>query len=762
MGKSIHTRYSIVPPWQRVILLLSALLLLTGPAGLGQSIDFASRITRYREVLKTPQTAVQRAGVYFQLANFYSAISEDSAAYFARQGIVLAEKLPDKHLLINLYGELGRSYESSGRSAEGLDLLRKAEALSQRYLTDSTTALTQLMLANYYTKQGNNQEALSKALAALRYVEREMPDRKPLLCKVYNSLGIIHSNIKNFPEAITYFEKQRVVGRAILGGFYIYLSSINLAEIYVKLGQFEKAEAEARRALAKARELKSSRGIGFGLGQLADIMFENHRYPEALDYGQQALAIRQQLTDKRLVGLSLISLAEIHGGLGQYDSALRYARQGTEVLRGTNDRVSTRLALDILAGLLEKTHDYAGALASRQAARQLNDSLTGISNTREVERIRASFDLERKQSQIQLLNNNLAIQQLQAGQRQKELLLARQGQRANALENQLLTRQQQVSQSQLALRVAQSKRQQTLIGQQQTQITFARQQRLMYLTILILLVGLISLMGYLAYREQKAKRLLTRQKEEISRQAGQLAELNSTKDKLFSIISHDLRSPVAHLKQDVYRLHTTARLSATLSQSVNKLESQVDQILALLTNLLDWSHSQLTGFKSTIQSIDLTDAVDEAISQLSDQIGRKQLGVVNQLPPQLVVQADKHQLHSVLRNILNNAVKFTQPGGFIRLRTHEHADTIELVVQDTGIGIGADDLARLLIDPAIRAGTAGELSTGLGLRLCRELLARQGGTLRIESQAGTGTTVRIALPAGVTDPDGAGTRVLVV
>lgn len=750
IGVALNTFYKqLVLQRPKTFLMIFGLYLLTVQAGYGQSrtYNFVASITKYRLALATAKTNADRAQIYFHLADNYSVTNEDSAVYFASQGVVVAQKLPDKHLLINLYGELGRSYESSGKISEGLAILKKAEQMSQQFYKDSTTALIQLMLANFYTKQGDDKKALPKALAALRYQEKYSPDKKLFQCKIYNSLGIINTNLKQYQQAIYYFDKLRETGATILGGFYVYLAAINVSDIYLRLNAFEKAEIAAKQALAKASELKSNRGIGFGLGQLAEIMYKTNHYQEAIEYGKQALQIRQQLSDKRLIGLSLTTLAEIYLALHQYDLALPYANQGVDVLRATNDRINTRHALEIQAQILEKTNDYRAALTAYKTAKALNDSLMNVDNAREVSRIQGTFNLERKQNQIELLNKNLAIQNLQGAQRQKQLLLLNQANAASELQNQLLVKKQQLNQSRLTLQAVTAKRQQALINQQQSQLAFARQQRLLYLVILVLLVGLIALISYFFRREKKAKRLLHAQKEELQQTAQALAEINAVKDKLFSLIGHDLRSPIASVKTNIRQIRKVDDQPQLLLPLMGRLEKQVDNVLTLLTNLLDWSMIQLKGFQLQLQPIHLHEITEETISQVSELIQQKQLVVIDQVDKALLIKADKHQFRAVVRNVVGNAIKFTPPGGYIRIQSVRQGETIELLISDTGIGMSAEQIDTLFQSPQVRAGTTGETGVGLGLRICRDMLDQQGGSLHVESHPKGGTRVRIRLAA---------------
>ncbi|GAB3697833.1 hypothetical protein GCM10027592_22320 [Spirosoma flavus] len=733
----------------KTIGLLILLWLAASNRGYGQTnpASIVRLITQYRAELKTARTNKERARLLFNLADYYSTINKDSAIYFIREGIPLAINLTDKHFLVDLYGELGRYYEDVGNTAEALSTFQKAETIALQAKNDSATAHARILLANFYTKQGNDEQALHKVLAALSYFELYKNQKKALICKIYNTLGIIYSNQKNYLLSLHYFDQLKETGATILNGYYVYLACINASEVYTALNDFQQAETTANQALLKARELKNDRGVGFGYGQLADIMLKRKRYPEAIEYGKKALQIREQLADLRLTAMSDITLAEIYYELKDYGLALPFASQAVTLLTRTHDRNKVK-ALEIQAQILEKQQEDKQAFSAYKAARELNDSLTNIERAREISRIQGSFDLERKQRQIQLLNNDLAIQQLQAAQRQKQVLLLNQAKQASDLKNQLLSRKEQLSKSQLTLQRLAAKRQETLIAQQQTQLQYERQQRFLYGTIVALLIGVISLISYFFRRQQKAQHLLSRQHTEIQQQALRLVELNATKDKLFSLIGHDLRSPMASLKASLQQIQQGNKgLNSGLSRSLSRLDSQVDTVITLLTNLLDWSMMQLKGLKPNLRPITLSDIIEEVISLSSDTIRYKKLTIINQVRTDAMVMVDHHQLAAIVRNILSNAVKFTPPEGYIRLHTLTEPDWVELRISDTGIGMTTQQVADLFHTPQVRPGTLGEPGTGLGLQICRELIERQGGRLHFESTPDKGTQVRIRLPA---------------
>ncbi|WP_080056640.1 sensor histidine kinase [Spirosoma aerolatum] len=242
--------------------------------------------------------------------------------------------------------------------------------------------------------------------------------------------------------------------------------------------------------------------------------------------------------------------------------------------------------------------------------------------------------------------------------------------------------------------------------------------------------------------------VLQRAKRRIERQSTELMQLNHTKDKLFAILSHDLHSPVASLK-NLLGLTNWGELSQReFAEATQILNKQVSTLLTVLENLLNWAMSQMGGIYPRFNAINLFPVVDEQISLLRPIAETKGINLVNALPSDIPLTADANQLGVVFRNLLQNALKFTHTGGQIEVRCSYEPTRYMIYVKDTGIGI-----PQALLDQLFRAGSAtsrpgttGEKGAGLGLVIVNELVEANRGSLSVSSKEGTGTTFTIILP----------------
>ncbi len=252
-------------------------------------------------------------------------------------------------------------------------------------------------------------------------------------------------------------------------------------------------------------------------------------------------------------------------------------------------------------------------------------------------------------------------------------------------------------------------------------------------------------------RERTAE--LEAQKVELKQKSDQLAELNASKDKFFSIISHDLRSPFNALLGFAQLLsENIERYSLDdIQQKVSKIRTSAERLYALLENLLTWSRIQRGAMEYYPESINLSEVAEDNVELFTPNAEQKSILLRNTVQANTLVYADYSMLNTVIRNLTSNALKFTSTGDYVELSAIQDDLHVEVAVSDSGVGISEDVLPELLrIDTHhTNVGTAGERGTGLGLILCKELVEQNGGRIWIESEVGKGTTFKFTLPKTV-------------
>jgi len=229
----------------------------------------------------------------------------------------------------------------------------------------------------------------------------------------------------------------------------------------------------------------------------------------------------------------------------------------------------------------------------------------------------------------------------------------------------------------------------------------------------------------------------------------ELTKLNLEKDKFFSIISHDLKSPF----QGFLGI-TKAMAENASSFSVEELEKfgsemykTAKNLFTLLKNLLEWAQMQNGAMKYEPKEISLAGSITENVTILKKRSEQKGISIRSAVPENLSVYADEQMLNSVLLNLISNAIKFTREDGKITINAKAVDEMIEIAVNDTGVGMPNKTMEKLfkLGEKVGSKGTEGELSTGLGLLLCKEFVEKHGGKIWAESEVGKGSTFYFTL-----------------
>jgi signal transduction histidine kinase len=253
---------------------------------------------------------------------------------------------------------------------------------------------------------------------------------------------------------------------------------------------------------------------------------------------------------------------------------------------------------------------------------------------------------------------------------------------------------------------------------------------------------------------KKTEKLRARNKEvleknnKIEKQARELEALNFTKDKLFSIVSHDLRGPLKQIQVIMDMMEKEHLSEDDFKAHFPKLKESIEHTVNLTDNLLHWANSQMEGIQAQPSPLNIRQIARENYQLFKPLADGKQIILVNAIDTDLYVYADRDMIRLVLRNLVNNAIKFTKSGERILLAaTRKHA-MVEISVEDTGIGIPGDEIDKLFTHKHTpRRGTVGEKGIGLGLQLCHEFIEKNGGSIRVKSKSGKGSTFIISLPA---------------
>jgi signal transduction histidine kinase/tetratricopeptide (TPR) repeat protein len=624
---------------------------------------------------------------------------------------------------------------SATRIALAFQHFRKREdSVGYHYLSQTERELTQLdpwVLHYYYEQNTHFFRARRRLDSALMYAERGLEQARrlgdqALVLTAYYDLGGTYFGIQEYTRSRLY---HRLVAhhpsteRSLLRTIY---NSIALS--YQRQASYDSARAYYDTAYRIAQQFPKDRiWKAIIQGNIGTTYWLEKKYAEALPYLHYDLA-NSLAHNRGKVGNNAVTtmgqLATLHLQLGQLDSTSYYLDMARPHLQGDSrsqirhDFYLTSAQYHQRRGHHRQAYDF---LALHLA---LADSIAKTENVVNAKRLEAEFDLKHQRERLDLLHRQeLAVEQ--ATNRQQRWLILLSG---------------------LAL---------------------------------ALMVGLAVVLFRANRRQKNANRLLTAQRRDIavknealnqaneelkasldlvaeqkmalSEQTEELADLNQLKDRLFSIISHDLRAPLNALKGTLTLIEMGAVSPEETQWMAKDIGKNLDGVNTTLNNLLLWSKSQMSGQAGQMEWIDLAQLVAGKLDLYAAAAQQKQVQLASEVPDGFQLHTNQHHLRAVLRNLIGNALKFTPEGGQISIGATELAIAVRVYVRDTGVGMTAEQLAKLFHKAShfTTWGTQGEKGTGLGLLLCKELVEKDGGRIWAESQPGQGSTFWVELPRPV-------------
>ena len=241
-----------------------------------------------------------------------------------------------------------------------------------------------------------------------------------------------------------------------------------------------------------------------------------------------------------------------------------------------------------------------------------------------------------------------------------------------------------------------------------------------------------------------------RAEENLKESEKRLRELNATKDKFFSIIAHDLKSPFTSIigLSELLAEQVSKNDYKGIDEYANMIQTSSWHAMDLLTNLMEWSRSQTGRMVFNPVNLNLGELIEEASALLEESANQKSITIAKDLPVGLIMFADKSMINTVLRNLISNAIKYTNPGGRIDISAIQGEKELTVNVSDNGVGIKEETLEKLFLIGASTStrGTSDEEGTGLGLILCKEFISKHGGKIWAESLPGQGSRFAFTIP----------------
>jgi len=561
-----------------------------------------------------------------------------------------------------------------------------------------------------------------------------------------------------YSEALDFFLKSYNLYKSLSDSVGMAKANNNIAILYSYQGLNNRSLEIHIENLAFCEKIDYNDGISTSLNNIAVTLIDLNREEEALDYYRRAIKMVERTNDLRPLSRYYNNLGTLFLNLQQKDSAIHYLKTGLKIRLDINERQGIKNSYESIGLYYKSTGDLM------QAKEYLEKSLE-IANE-----IGIVYEIESTAKELSNIYANLGLYQ-KAYDAHKLYMQMSDSLKRNETA-QLLTR--------IDLEAAFEKERniQRLIQEKkdiENQLIINKQKQfknvLLLITIALIIIALILYRGFLI--KKKNNQTLERQKEEIiekkeeilahrneiEEQKIRLQELNSTKDKFFSILAHDLKSPITGMVGLSKIIDDQIKQSDNeeLQLQMDLLHQSINQTYALLDNLLTWSQTQTGKIKFNPQSFQLNDLVRSNIELFKLKCSEKNISIKFVSNSLNIAFADMDMLNTVIRNLISNAIKFTHENGEIEIYTTETPNqnnsilekpSIMLSINDNGIGINYEKLKKLFtIDQTVSSlGTNKEKGTGLGLAICKEFIEINGGKIWAESIEGKGSSFYFSIP----------------
>lgn len=660
----------------------------------------SSRTIDSLELLLPDLKGAERTNVLMELSALYQPISLEKSLEYDLENATLQEEIGNINMLSGILNDIGVTYYLMGDYGKSLD-----------YFEQSLQLREQLLDTVNIVKTLNNLGVISQITGnfwkALEYLNRSLLFKLDLndtlsIAKTLNNIGVIYKDVYEYDDAGRFLRQALNYYLAVDNASGIAAAYNNLGQIFEQRHQLDSALYYYRESLEIKRMINDEIGIGNSLNNIATIYLAKDQDGKAEGLFMEAMEVRKQIGDDFGLASTLNNLGNLYLKWDEYsDSEEKFFESNQIAIRDSLLGIQQR-NYSGLSKLYEKTNRPALALEFYKKYSATRDSVFNEDLKKQIADLKVQYETEQSKRELELLRRENEIQELK-------------------LEN-------------------------------------SQRERIQFITgIVSLFFASVLFFLYLQYRNNKKlnrqlKKYTLELEVRVKERTRELENANAAKDRFFSIIAHDLRSPFNGLLGFAGLLHNDFdKLSENEKLEFSGLiEESASGIYRLLENLLEWASSQTGALHLTPEKLDIGHLIAETIRANKTFEDNKNITSESKVITSRLAFADEDTLKTVLRNLHSNAVKFTPRGGKIKFSVDDYGDKELIVsVSDNGVGIRKDDIKNLFnVQKKHRTeGTEKETGTGLGLILCKEFVEKNDGKLMVESEPGKGSTFSFTLPA---------------
>ncbi|MFD2201445.1 tetratricopeptide repeat-containing sensor histidine kinase [Shivajiella indica] len=522
-------------------------------------------------------------------------------------------------------------------------------------------------------------------------------DRKELAMSL-NNLGSIYYQQRNFDDAIKKFKEAYTIGIELEDTYLIVRSVNNIALNYSRSNQLDSALLYAHKALGYNEIAGTNFFKSFTYRVIGDVQMEKNQIDEAISTYEYALSVSSHQRSNNFETSINHRLGKAYWLKGESKKAIAVLEEAKEVAIANNFQDDLAQTLKVLALVYESMNNIALAYQNQKAYNNLVEIIGERVDKDRLALISGMFEVEKTDAEVKMLKAENELQQVQVNNFKMLSIM----------------------------------------------VTFGA------LVLGFLLVWLFSLHkksistnAHLFVQQEK----VNQQKIALEKQSRELNLSNKLKDRIFSILGHDLKSPVAQLQGVLGLLQNKDLSKEEFYEISHVLKRNVDGLYIALENILSWSRSQMEGFKVHLSPVSYKSTINQCLEFLDQQAKAKDISFNLKIENDLKVWVDQDLITIVIRNVISNAIKYSRKNSKIDVFTQSDSNSVSLMIRDYGVGMNQKKLEEVrsakfsLLESSI--GTENERGTGLGLNLCKEFTQMMGGDIEFESEKERGTTVSL-------------------
>ncbi|MGE0079422.1 MAG: ATP-binding protein [Bacteroidales bacterium] len=548
------------------------------------------------------------------------------------------------------------------------------------------------------------------------------------LADAYNRFGVVRRNQGMYSHALDNYFKGIEISKKYNYKTLLAYAYNNIADIYNRLGIYDKALEFGKYGLTISSTLDDKYTLSYIYNILGLTYKYKNNFDSALLYFRNSLFLRKEINFTSGIATSALNIGNIQSLKGEYDSCFLNISKSIEIYTNNNDKTGLAKAYMNLGSYYNKIQDYNKAIYYYNKCLALNEKFGDLQIAKEA-------------------NDGLNFSFIQLGDIKKAYYYKDRACRIgdSITINLFVERITHLTEN---YKFELKRKEDDLIRKEKEsllnhQIKYQRSLITFYIFILLLLGILVFVTVYHHQQKNKVIKTLKKQKAEID-------ELNSTKDKLFSILAHDLKNPISSVIAIAEFLkNEPATIDKEKHQKLlNSLYEVGKSTNAILQEVLGWAQIQTDKVVVMSEIVDLKNIINNVIENQTTIASNKNISIVNTIIEKFEVKTDSYIVSTVLRNLISNAIKFSRQGGAIDVSGENLTESYRISVCDKGVGMSDEQKNNIFASTTINPtfGTDNERGIGLGLIICKELVSKLGGKIWLESELDKGTTFTFEIP----------------